>query len=47
MQQMESEAAATAAQVVALSRSDADFITKHLLPKHSAVPVMVSTCGTM
>ena len=42
MHQMESEAAAAAARVIALSRSDADFITQHLLPKNSAVPVTVS-----
>jgi hypothetical protein len=32
MQEMESAAAATAAATVALSRSDADFIKRHLLP---------------
>ena len=46
MHQMESEAAAAAARVIALSRSDADYITQHLLPNNSAVPVTVSTCGT-
>ena len=43
MHHMESEAAAAAAIVIALSRSDADYITQHLLPKNCPVPVMVST----
>lgn len=46
MHHMESEAAAAAARVVALSRSDANFITQHLLPSSSPVPVTVSICGT-
>lgn len=46
MHRMESGAAAAAARVVALSRSDADFITQHLLPSNTPVPVTVSICGT-
>ena len=47
MHQMESEAAAAAARVIALSRSDADYITQHVLPKNSPVPVTVSFCATI
>ena len=41
MQSMESEAAATAAMIIALSRSDADFIKAYLLPGGPSAPVLV------
>lgn len=48
MQGMESAAAATAAAVIALSRSDADFIKRHLLPpQKSAACVTVWICDQL